>query len=71
MSIIAFILFPSSQPLIALCCNVNQQAFEVFDLAVILYDNECFVNHCHVSFCFLHLDECSLFETGQGMQMKD
>lgn len=58
MSVIVFILFPFSQPLIALCSDVNQQAFEVFDLAVILYDNEYFVNHCHVNFCFfLHLDE--------------
>ena len=60
-----------SVSLIALCSDANQQAFEVFDLAVILYDNEYFVNHCHINFCFLHLDECFLFETGQGMQMKD
>lgn len=34
-----------------LCSDVNEQA-EVFDLAVIPYDNEYFVNHCPVNSCF-------------------
>ena len=56
--------------LMTVCSGVNQQTLEVFDLAVILCDNEYFFPRRKHGFCFFALDECFLVESRKGYKLK-